>query len=38
MANKENPNRPMFTKWRKNKGQFKRKKNFHQRRKELSDG
>jgi len=35
---KENPNRPMFTKWRKNKGQFKRKKNFHQRRKELSDG
>ena len=35
---KKNPNRPMFTKWRKNKGQFKRKKNFHQRRKEVSGG
>jgi hypothetical protein len=35
---KANPNRPMFTKWRKNKGQFKRKKNFHQRRKEVSYG
>jgi hypothetical protein len=22
-----NPHRPQFTKWRKNKGQFKRKKN-----------
>jgi hypothetical protein len=28
MANKEKPSRPMFTKWRKNKGQFARK-DFH---------
>ena len=28
MANKIKPNRPQFTKWRKNKGQFKRKKNY----------
>ena len=27
------PHLPQFTKWRKNKGQFKRKKNFHQTRK-----
>jgi|TARA_R100001244_G_scaffold93680_1_gene70474 hypothetical protein len=26
---RDNPHRPMFTKWRKNKGQFKRKK-YHQ--------
>ena len=25
---RKNTHRPQFTKWRKNKGQFKRKKNF----------
>ena len=28
MTNKIKPNKPPFTKWRKNKGQFKRKKNY----------
>jgi hypothetical protein len=28
MANKFKPNKPQFTKWRKDKGQFKRKNNY----------
>ena len=31
-----NPHRPQFTKWRKNKGQFKRKKNLNK--KKLKEG
>ena len=29
MKGRKYPHLPQFTKWRKNKGQFKRKKNFH---------
>tara|TARA_R110002167_G_scaffold129367_3_gene312284 strand:- start:371 stop:484 length:114 start_codon:yes stop_codon:yes gene_type:complete len=29
MKKKEQQHKPQFTKWRKNKGQFKRKKNFN---------